>query len=152
MPETLNAAEFEQRVQKVSERLEALRATARPSLAGASPYQYAGLELTDMLPELAPIMASLLNQDPDDPLVTNARVEVGGRRLALAGLITLLKGGEGLADFPERYKALIGADLDLAAIEKHVPNAMRESGLPLPAKVDSRRLLEALFATAGLPA
>lgn len=152
MSETLTAADFEQRVHKVTERLEELRSTARPTAVAAGGYQYAGLDLTGELPELAPILGAMLHQDPDEPLTTNARVEVGGRRLALAGLITLLKGGEGLSDFAARYKVLTGHELDHTAIERVLPNAMREAGLPVPPKQDARRLLEALFVIAGLPA
>lgn len=151
MSETLTAAEFEQRVQKISERLDALR-SARPLAVAAGGYQYAGLDLNEELPELAVILRALLHQDPDDPLTTNARVEVGGRRLALAAIITLLKGGEGLSDFPARYEALVGVEPDAAAFERVLPNAMREAGMGLPAKQDAKRLLEALFVTAGLPA
>lgn len=152
MPETLSAAELEQRVHRLTERLEELRGTTRPTMAVASPYQYAGLDLSELLPELAPVLATLVHQDPDEPLALNARVEAGARRVALAGLITLLKGGQGLADFPARYQELVGAEPDYTGLEKLLPNAMREAGLALPPKQDARRLLEALFATAGLPA
>ena len=152
MPDTLTAADFEQRVQQVSERLDELRGASRPVAPAAGPYVYAGLDLADELPQMAPVLAALLNQDPDEPLTTNVRLEVGARRLGLATIVTLLKGGEGLVDFNARYQELMGVEPDYAAFERLLPTAMREGGLPLPPRQDARRLLEALQLVAGLPA
>ena len=150
MPELLTTAEFEQRVVKVSERLDALRGPARFGAAtGGLPY--VGIDLTTELPELAPLLATLIHQDPDEPVTTNARLEVGGRRLALAAIAGLLLQGDGMADFPERYKALMGAEPEYELFERLLPAAMREAGLPLPAKPEPKRLLETLLTVAGLP-
>lgn len=150
MPEQLSTADFEQRVVKVSERLDALRGPARFGAAtGGLPYL--GIDLTAELPELAPILATLIHQDPDEPVTTNARLEVGGRRLALAAIAALLLQGDGMSDFPARYKALMGVEPEYELFERLLPAAMREAGLPLPAKPEPKRLLETLLVTAGLP-
>lgn len=150
MPELLTTAEFEQRVVKVSERLDALRGPARfGAAAGGLPYL--GIDLTNELPELAQILATLIHQDPDEPVTTNARLEVGGRRLALAAIAGLLLQGDGMADFPSRYQALMGVEPEYELFERLLPAAMREAGLPLPAKPEPKRLLESLLTVAGLP-
>ena len=150
MPELLTTAEFEQRVVKVSERLDALRGPSRfGAAAGGLPYL--GIDLSGELPELAAILATLIHQDPDEPVTTNARLEVGGRRLALAAIAGLLLQGDGMADFPVRYKALMGAEPEYELFERLLPAAMREAGLPLPAKPEPKRLLETLLTVAGLP-
>lgn len=150
MPEQLTTADFEQRVVKVSERLDALRGPARFGAAtGGLPY--IGIDLTAELPELAPILSTLIHQDPEEPVTTNARLEVGGRRLALAAIAALLLQGDGMSDFPARYKALMGAEPEYELFERLLPAAMREAGLPLPAKPEPKRLLETLLTVAGLP-
>jgi hypothetical protein len=150
MPELLTTADFEQRVVKVSERLDAMRGAARfGTTIGGLPY--IGIDLTSELPELAQILASLIHQDPEEPLTTNARLEVGGRRLALAAITGLLLQGDGMADFPARYKALMGVEPEYELFERLLPAAMREAGLPLPAKPEPKRLLETLLVVAGLP-
>lgn len=152
MPETLSAADFEQRVNRLSERMDALRGAPRSAAVSGSTLPYMGLDLTELLPELATVLQALVEQDPDEPVTHNARIEVGGRRLGLALIMSLLVGGEGLADFNQRYQKLMGAEPAYSLFERVLPAAMREAGLPLPAKPEPRRLLEALLATAGLPA
>ncbi len=150
MPEQLTTAEFEQRVVKVSERLDALRGPSRFGAAtGGLPYL--GIDLTSELSELAPILSTLIHQDPEEPVTTNARLEVGGRRLALAAIAALLLQGDGMSDFPARYKALMGAEPEYELFERLLPAAMREAGLPLPSKPEPKRLLETLLTVAGLP-
>lgn len=150
MPEALTAADFEQRVSKLSERLESLRQAAR--LHHGSPLPYAGLDLSAELPELVTILGALVNQDPDEPVAKNARIEVGGRRLALAAVMALLQSGEGIADFNARYTEHVGTEPSLVLYEKLLPTAMREAGLSLPAKAEPKRLLAAVLAASGLPA
>lgn len=150
MTATLTAAEFEQRVNRLSERLDALRQGPRLGLTG-SPLPYLGLDLTEHLPELAEILRALLNQEPDAPITKNARIEVGGRRLALACIMALMQGGDGLADFPRRFTELMGEEPDVTRFERFLPTAMREAGLALPPKGDAARYLEALLGAVGLP-
>ncbi|MEB3220764.1 MAG: hypothetical protein VKS61_01670 [Candidatus Sericytochromatia bacterium] len=150
MPDLLNPAEFEQRVGKLSERLEALRGGARyGSASGGLPY--AGLDLSEALPDLAPVLATLIRQDPDEPVTTNARLEVGGRRLALAAIGAMLLQGDGLADFPARYHSLMGVEPEYDLFSRLLPAAMREAGLQLPSRTEPRRLLESLLLHAGVP-
>lgn len=151
MPETLTAADFEQRVHEMSERLEALR-SQRGTTGSPSPLPYTGLNLEEELPGLIPILSALIHQDPEEPVARNARIEVGGRRLALAALSTLVSGGEGLSDFPARYKKYLGTEPEYALFDQFLPAAMREAGLAVPARADSKRLLEVLFVAGGLPA
>lgn len=150
MTATLTAAEFEQRVNRLSERLDAMRQGPRLGLSG-SPLPYLGLDLTEHLPDLAEILRALLSQEADAPITKNARIEVGGRRLALACVMALMQSGDGLADFPGRYSALMGEAPDVARFERFLPTAMREAGLALPPKGDAARYLEALLAAVGLP-
>ncbi|MEB3330362.1 MAG: hypothetical protein VKQ33_14145 [Candidatus Sericytochromatia bacterium] len=150
MLDLLNPADFEQRVGKLSERLDALRGGQRfGSASGGLPY--AGLDLTEALPELAPLLATLIRNDPDEPVTTNARLEVGGRRLALAAIGAMLLQGDGLADFPARYRELMGVEPEYDLFSRLLPTAMREAGLPLPARTEPKRLLEALLLQAGVP-
>lgn len=150
MPEALTAADFEQRVSKLSERLESLRQAAR--LHHGSPLPYAGLDLSAELPELVTILGALVHQDPDEPVAKNARIEVGGRRLALAAVMALLQGGEGIADFASRYAEHVGSEPSFTLYEKLLPTAMREAGLTMPAKLEPKRLLATVLAASGLPA
>ncbi|MEB3195742.1 MAG: hypothetical protein VKP62_00920 [Candidatus Sericytochromatia bacterium] len=150
MPDLLSTAEFEQHVVKVSERLEGLRgATRQAHVTGSVPY--AGTDLTDILPDLAAVLATLIRQDPEEPITNNARLEVGGRRLALAAICSLLLQGDGLSDFPARYKALMGKEPEWDLFERLLPTAMREAGLPIPGRTDPKALLESLLVAAGLP-
>lgn len=151
MPELLTTAEFEQRVVKVSERLDALRGSSRFGSGGATGLPYLGIDLSSELQELKPILSTLIHQDPDEPITTNARLEVGGRRLALAAIAGLLLQGDGMADFPARYKALMDVEPEYELFERILPAAMREAGLPLPTKPEPKRLLETLLVVAGIP-
>ncbi|MEB3285826.1 MAG: hypothetical protein VKN33_11115 [Candidatus Sericytochromatia bacterium] len=150
MSDSLSTAEFEQVVVKVSEKLDDLRGKARFATAnGALPYS--GLDITEHLGELAPILATLIRQDPEEPVTTNARLEVGGRRLALTAISALLLQGDGLADFPARYKNLMGCEPEWDLFSKLLPTAMREAGLAVPPRGGSGAMLEALLLSAGLP-
>ena len=152
MPETLSAADFEQRIQEVSERLEALKGAPRAFGSVSTGLPYAGVDLTPELPHLAPILQTLLHQDPDDPVTRNPRLEVGARRLALAAMQGLVTGGEGRADVPARYEEVMGAAPEYALFDRVLPLAMREAGILPTGKADAKRLLEALLAEAGMPA
>lgn len=148
MPELLTGAAFEQRIHQLSDRLEALK-PARPAHAHLP---FANVDLSEVAPELASVLAALLQQDADEPLTTNPRLQVTARRLALTALLSLLQSGSGLADLAPRFKRLVGLDLDYAQLEPFLSAAMREAGLPVPPRADARRLVEHLLALAGLPA
>ncbi|HEY9723809.1 MAG TPA: hypothetical protein V6D47_17490, partial [Oscillatoriaceae cyanobacterium] len=148
MPELLTGAAFEQRIHQLSDRLEALK-PARPAHAQLP---FANVDLTEAMPELAELLASLLQQEADEPLTTNPRLQVTARRLALTALLGLLQSGAGLADLAPRFKKVVGLDLDYAQLEPFLSAAMREAGLAIPPRSDARRLIEHLLAIAGLPA